>query len=125
MFSMYCKRKFEVEPVEVISADGNSCVYPDLSAYNMEVPLSKITGRIGVSMDASEVLLLLSLSRNINAFQLLISVAHNCLVYSEFYTDISVFWFIRYSYVKICISANVPRYMFSFGCHIAIVTWRF
>ncbi|KAF5188591.1 Phenylalanine--trna ligase beta subunit [Thalictrum thalictroides] len=60
MFSMYCKRKFEVEPVEVISSDGHSCVYPDLSAYSMEVPLSKITGRIGVSADANQVISLLN-----------------------------------------------------------------
>ncbi|PIA27819.1 hypothetical protein AQUCO_07500028v1 [Aquilegia coerulea] len=55
-----CNRKFEVEPVEVISSDGHSCVYPDLSAYNMEVPLSKITGRIGVSADANQVISLLN-----------------------------------------------------------------
>ncbi|XP_039019303.1 phenylalanine--tRNA ligase beta subunit, cytoplasmic-like [Hibiscus syriacus] len=54
-FSTYCKRKFEVEPVEVISFDGNSSVYPDLSEYNMEVPLSYITGYIGVPLEADEV----------------------------------------------------------------------
>lgn len=56
-FSAYCERKFEVEPVEVISFDGNSSVYPDLSEYNMEVPLSYITGSIGVPLEVDEVLL--------------------------------------------------------------------
>ncbi|KAF9624781.1 hypothetical protein IFM89_013862 [Coptis chinensis] len=60
MFSVYCERKFEVESVEVISSDGNSSVYPDLSASTMEVPLSKITGRIGVSADANQVISLLN-----------------------------------------------------------------
>ncbi|KAK9107129.1 hypothetical protein Syun_023140 [Stephania yunnanensis] len=60
MFSMYCERKFEVEPVEVVSADGKSCIYPDFSAFKMEVPLSKITGRIGVSVEASQVTSLLN-----------------------------------------------------------------
>ncbi|KAL4383902.1 hypothetical protein GQ457_15G001010 [Hibiscus cannabinus] len=54
-FSTYCKRKFEVEPVEVISFDGNSSVFPDLSEYNMEVPLSYITGSIGVPLEVDEV----------------------------------------------------------------------
>ncbi|KAE8712488.1 putative phenylalanine--tRNA ligase beta subunit [Hibiscus syriacus] len=54
-FATYCERKFEVEPVEVISFDGNSSVYPDLSEYNMEVPLSYITGSIGIPLEADEV----------------------------------------------------------------------
>ncbi|XP_021292118.1 phenylalanine--tRNA ligase beta subunit, cytoplasmic [Herrania umbratica] len=58
-FSAYCERKFEVEPVEVISFDGNSSVYPDLSEYNMEVPLSYITGSIGVPLEVDEVTSLL------------------------------------------------------------------
>ncbi|KAB2001393.1 hypothetical protein ERO13_D12G270700v2 [Gossypium hirsutum] len=58
-FSTYCKRKFEVEPVEVISFDGKSSVYPDLSEYNMEVPLSYITGSIGVPLEVDEVTSLL------------------------------------------------------------------
>ncbi|XP_022735813.1 phenylalanine--tRNA ligase beta subunit, cytoplasmic-like [Durio zibethinus] len=49
-------RKFEVEPVEVISSDGNSSVYPDLSEYNMEVPLSYITGSIGVPLEVDELI---------------------------------------------------------------------
>lgn len=60
MFSMYCERKFEVEPVEVIYPDGKSCLYPDLSVYSMEVPLSYIIDTVGVSLEADEVTSLLN-----------------------------------------------------------------
>ncbi|KAH0975875.1 hypothetical protein GBA52_017774 [Prunus armeniaca] len=53
-FSAYCERKFEIEPVEVIYSDGKSCVYPDLSIYNMDVSLSYVNGTIGVSLEAEE-----------------------------------------------------------------------
>lgn len=56
MFSVYCERKFEVEPVQVVYSNGKSCIYPDLSVFNMEVPLSYITSSIGVSLEASQVL---------------------------------------------------------------------
>ncbi|KAI3887278.1 hypothetical protein MKW98_031230 [Papaver atlanticum] len=59
MLSVYCKRKFEVEPVEVICSNGESCVSPDLSSFYMEVPLTKNTDWIGVSLDASQVTSLL------------------------------------------------------------------
>lgn len=55
MFSAYCERKYEVEPVEVIYADGKSYVYPDLSVFSMEVPVSYINGTIGISLGAEEV----------------------------------------------------------------------
>ncbi|KAF8378504.1 hypothetical protein HHK36_029846 [Tetracentron sinense] len=54
MFSVYCERKFEIEPVEVKYSDGK-CVYPDLSVSKMEVPLSYITHSIGVYLEASQV----------------------------------------------------------------------
>ncbi|KAG4942748.1 hypothetical protein JHK82_046938 [Glycine max] len=54
-FSEYCENKFVIEPVEVISSDGKSNIYPDLSVYNMEVSLSYINGLIGVSLEAEEV----------------------------------------------------------------------
>ncbi|KAL2338259.1 hypothetical protein Fmac_012705 [Flemingia macrophylla] len=54
-FSEYCENKFVIEPVEVISSDGKSNIYPDLSLYNMEVSLSYINGLIGVSLEAEEV----------------------------------------------------------------------
>ncbi|KAG5029636.1 hypothetical protein JHK87_013150 [Glycine soja] len=46
---------FVIEPVEVISSDGKSNIYPDLSVYNMEVSLSYINGLIGVSLEVEEV----------------------------------------------------------------------
>ncbi|KAH6836025.1 tRNA synthetase beta subunit family protein [Perilla frutescens var. hirtella] len=55
MFSMYCERKFEIEPVEVTYTDGRSYVSPDLSLYQMVVPLSYITTIVGVSLPAHEV----------------------------------------------------------------------
>ncbi|KAK4413309.1 Phenylalanine--tRNA ligase beta subunit, cytoplasmic [Sesamum alatum] len=60
MFSVYCERKFEVEPVEVIYPDGKSYVCPDLSLYQMVVPLSYITSAVGISLPATEVASLLN-----------------------------------------------------------------
>ncbi|KAL6585259.1 hypothetical protein OROMI_004548 [Orobanche minor] len=60
MFSMYCQRKFEVEPVEVTYTDGISYVSPNLSLYQMVVPLSYITRVVGVSLPAHEVACLLN-----------------------------------------------------------------
>ncbi|EXB76381.1 putative phenylalanine--tRNA ligase beta subunit [Morus notabilis] len=59
-FSGYCEKKFEIEPVEVIYSDGKSFTYPDLSVYNMKVPLSYINGAIGVNLEAEEVTSLLN-----------------------------------------------------------------
>ena len=55
MFSMYCQRKFEVEPVEVIYSDGKSHICPELSPYHMEVSLAYINGIAGVSLEANKV----------------------------------------------------------------------
>jgi hypothetical protein len=55
MFSEYCENKFEVEPVEVISYDGSKAIYPDLSCYKMEASISEILGRIGISLDETQV----------------------------------------------------------------------
>lgn len=60
MFSVYCERKFEVEPVEVTYADGKSFIYPDLSLYQMVVPLSYISSMVGVSLPANTVASLLN-----------------------------------------------------------------
>ncbi|KAL8129904.1 hypothetical protein V2J09_019059 [Rumex salicifolius] len=59
MFSGFCERKFEVEPVQVVDPDGKSNVYPDISLYNMEVSLSYINEAIGISLEAEEVTRLL------------------------------------------------------------------
>lgn len=55
MFSEYCVKKFEVEPVEVVNASGVSNVYPDLSCRSMKVSLSYISGAIGVPFEAKQV----------------------------------------------------------------------
>lgn len=55
MFSVYCERKFEVEPVKVTYTDGRSFVCPDLSLYHISVPLSYITSLVGVNLQATEV----------------------------------------------------------------------
>ncbi|TYK28376.1 putative phenylalanine--tRNA ligase beta subunit isoform X2 [Cucumis melo var. makuwa] len=60
MFSTLCKKKFEIEPVEVIYPDGRSCIYPEISLYNMEVSLSYINKCIGVSLETEEVISLLN-----------------------------------------------------------------
>ncbi|KAL0365809.1 UNVERIFIED_CONTAM: Phenylalanine--tRNA ligase beta subunit, cytoplasmic [Sesamum radiatum] len=59
MFSVYCERKFEVEPVQVIYPDGKSCICPDLSLYQM-VALIYITSAVGVPLPAHEVARLLN-----------------------------------------------------------------
>ncbi|XP_027149506.1 phenylalanine--tRNA ligase beta subunit, cytoplasmic [Coffea eugenioides] len=59
MFSVYCKEKFQVEPVKVIYPDGKSYSCPDLSVYHMDVPLSYITRIVGVSLPEKEVASLL------------------------------------------------------------------
>ncbi|KAM3255087.1 hypothetical protein ACQJBY_048467 [Aegilops geniculata] len=60
MFSEYCENKFEVEPVEVVSYDGSTAIYPDLLCYKMEVALSDIVGPIGISLDETQVISLLN-----------------------------------------------------------------
>ncbi|XXG69204.1 hypothetical protein AAC387_Pa06g2132 [Persea americana] len=54
MFSIYCERKFEVVPVEVVYSNGKTSVHPDLSLSKMEVSLAYITGSIGVELEANE-----------------------------------------------------------------------
>ncbi|GJU10595.1 phenylalanine--tRNA ligase beta subunit, cytoplasmic [Tanacetum coccineum] len=55
MFSVYCERKFEVEPVEVIYPDGKSYICPELSPYHMKVSLAYINGIAGISLEADKV----------------------------------------------------------------------
>ncbi|KAJ0936568.1 putative phenylalanine--tRNA ligase [Helianthus annuus] len=55
MFSVYCKQKFEVEPVEVTYPDGKSYICPELSPYDMKVSLSYINRIAGVSLEANKV----------------------------------------------------------------------
>ncbi|CAM6025734.1 unnamed protein product [Sphagnum balticum] len=60
MFSEYSIPQFEVEPVEVVSPDGRSNLYPDLSVHSLEVDVSSINGVIGVSLQAQEMAELLN-----------------------------------------------------------------
>jgi len=60
MFSQYSNPQFEVEPVEVISPDGKSAIYPDLSLRTFEVDMAYINGTIGTSLQAQEVAKLLN-----------------------------------------------------------------
>ena len=73
MFSEYCERKYEVEPVKVVYPDERTSeielpevthsqrdIYPDLSVTNFKASVSEITGRVGISLTATEVPTLLT-----------------------------------------------------------------
>eukprot|EP00798_Chlamydomonas_sp_ICE-L_P030412 gene30412-35417_t len=49
MFSEYCEKPFEIEPVEVVDA----LVYPDLSYRSMEVAAEYINKSLGLELEAS------------------------------------------------------------------------
>jgi phenylalanyl-tRNA synthetase beta chain len=55
MFSEYCERRFEIEPVQVIDASGASAVYPEVTPRTLDVPVSMINGHLGLSLPASQV----------------------------------------------------------------------
>lgn len=55
MFSEYCTRPFEVEPVEVIDSFGESHVYPDLTSRDMEVEAPHINGVLGLELQPQEI----------------------------------------------------------------------
>ncbi|KAJ3137068.1 hypothetical protein HDU90_002239 [Geranomyces variabilis] len=59
MFSQYCAKPFTVEPVEVVNADGTTVVYPDLSPRTLESNIDYINQRIGVKLDATNIVNLL------------------------------------------------------------------
>ncbi|KVH98666.1 B3/B4 tRNA-binding domain-containing protein [Cynara cardunculus var. scolymus] len=83
MFSVYCQRKFEVEPVEVIYSDGKSNICPELSPYHMEVSLAYINGIAGVSLEANKVAGLLN-KMQLHAQQS-VSVDNECI-----FTDVAI-----------------------------------
>eukprot|EP00887_Chlorella_sp_A99_P005167 scaffold40.g5167.t1 len=60
MFSQYCERPFEVEPVEVVDALGATHVYPDLCCREMEVPVEYINSCLGLGLQAEQIAPLLS-----------------------------------------------------------------
>ncbi|KAG0569879.1 hypothetical protein KC19_6G122900 [Ceratodon purpureus] len=60
MFSQYSSPRFEVEPVEVVTADARSTLYPDLSLRTFEVDMAYVNRTIGTSLSAKEVAKLLN-----------------------------------------------------------------
>lgn len=50
MFSEYCTRPFEVEPVDVVDALGNTVRYPDLAPKEFSVPADFIPKFIGADI---------------------------------------------------------------------------
>jgi hypothetical protein len=54
MFSEFCERPFEVEPVEVVDAFGESRVYPDLAPRAMEVSVDYVNSCTGLGLSAAE-----------------------------------------------------------------------
>eukprot|EP00199_Chlamydomonas_sp_CCMP681_P001430 CAMPEP_0119113428 /NCGR_PEP_ID=MMETSP1180-20130426/43881_1 /TAXON_ID=3052 ORGANISM="Chlamydomonas cf sp, Strain CCMP681" /NCGR_SAMPLE_ID=MMETSP1180 /ASSEMBLY_ACC=CAM_ASM_000741 /LENGTH=613 /DNA_ID=CAMNT_0007101485 /DNA_START=181 /DNA_END=2022 /DNA_ORIENTATION=+ len=55
MFSEYCTQPFQVEPVEVVDADGSKAVYPDLTNRTLEVPVSMINTNLGLQLTPSQI----------------------------------------------------------------------
>ncbi|GMH34309.1 hypothetical protein BSKO_02143 [Bryopsis sp. KO-2023] len=55
MFSEYCTKQFEVEPVEVVDAFKTKKIYPDLASRGMEVPVDYINNSVGVSLEPEEI----------------------------------------------------------------------
>lgn len=55
MFSQYCTRPFEVEPVRVTSPLGTSTVYPNLTSRVVHTTPEYINRGIGVSLTGEEV----------------------------------------------------------------------
>lgn len=63
MFSEYCAAPFVVEPVEVVSCDGSSTMYPALPYRIEKVKAAMICKRMGLPMDSKPVDLAKYLSR--------------------------------------------------------------
>ncbi|PNW74324.1 hypothetical protein CHLRE_13g603900v5 [Chlamydomonas reinhardtii] len=60
MFSEYCSRPFEVEPVEVTDAFGNKTVYPDLSCRRLDLTTTYVNSLLGVSLPGPDIATLLN-----------------------------------------------------------------
>lgn len=52
MFSEYCQKPFEIEPVQVVDALGATTVYPDLHKHALEVDVQFINGCTGLNLSA-------------------------------------------------------------------------
>jgi len=55
-FSMYCKDKFHIEPVEVVYPDGTVRVCPDLSDKEFEASVKLINETVGVNLSTDEII---------------------------------------------------------------------
>lgn len=60
MFSEYCDEPFEVEPVEVVNALGETHVYPELASRRTEVDAQYVNGSLGLDLSAEQVASLLT-----------------------------------------------------------------
>ncbi|CAI7897729.1 unnamed protein product [Closterium sp. NIES-54] len=60
MFSEFCDNKFEVEPVEVVSTEGQVAVYPQMEERDVETSVGYINKSIGVDLQAEEIARLLT-----------------------------------------------------------------
>ncbi|CAI5487307.1 unnamed protein product [Closterium sp. Naga37s-1] len=60
MFSEFCENKFEVEPVEVVSTEGQVAVYPQMEERDVETSVGYINKAIGVDLKAEEIARLLT-----------------------------------------------------------------
>ncbi|KAI3431573.1 hypothetical protein D9Q98_004623 [Chlorella vulgaris] len=60
MFSQYCSTPFEIEPVEVVDALGDTQVYPQLDTRQMDVAVPYINSCIGLDLQADKIAQLLS-----------------------------------------------------------------
>lgn len=71
MFSEYCAKPFTIEPVDVVTPDGVTTSYPDLSSRTEVVEASKLNRRIGIDCWAPK------LAELLNRMQLPTDVAEN------------------------------------------------
>lgn len=54
MFSEYCERPFEIEPVEVVDATGATHVYPHVEPRGMSVSMDYVNSCTGLALSAEE-----------------------------------------------------------------------
>lgn len=60
MFSQYCSEPFIIESAEVVTADGNSEVYPTLQSRTEVIEASKVNDLVGVTLESKKIADLLS-----------------------------------------------------------------
>jgi phenylalanyl-tRNA synthetase beta chain len=53
MFSEFCEVPFEIEPVEVVDANGVATMYPDVAPKHFEVDMEYVNTCIGLNIEAS------------------------------------------------------------------------